>query len=40
MAVKIGCVINEKTCMSQRKIIKTVIAPEKNMYFIMKTLLI
>ena len=36
-----GCVIDAKICMSQRKIMKAVIVLEKkNMYFIMKTLLI
>ena len=29
MVVKTGCVIDGKICMSQRKIMKTVIAPEK-----------
>ena len=38
--LKTGCVKDAKICMSQRKIMKTVIALEKNMYFIMKTFLI
>ena len=29
MVVKTGCVMDGKICMSQRKIMKTVIAPEK-----------
>ena len=38
---KTGCVIDGKMCMSQRKIMKTVITLEKkNMYFVMKTSLI
>ena len=40
MVVKTGCVIDEKICVSQRKIMKTVIALGKKAYFIMKTLLI
>ena len=35
-----GCVIDGKICMPQRKIMKTVIALEKKMYFFMNTLLI
>ena len=38
--LKTGCVVDGKICMSQRKIMKTLIALEKNVYFIMKTLLI
>jgi len=34
-----GRVIDAEVCMSQRKIVKTVIAVEKDMYFIMKTLI-
>ena len=42
VALKVGCVIDGKICMSQRKIMKTVIiaVEKKNMYFIVKTLLI
>ena len=29
MVVKAGCVTDGKICMSQRKVMKTVIAPEK-----------
>ena len=41
MVLKAGCVIKGKICMSERKIVKTVIAMEKNIiYLIMKTLLV
>ena len=40
MVSKIGCVIDGKICMSQKKIMKTVTAAKKNpMHFTMKTLL-
>ena len=32
MVVKTGSVIDGKICMSQRKVMKTVIAPEKNVH--------
>ena len=32
MVVKTGCVIDGKVCMSQRKIMKTVIAVKKNTF--------
>ena len=40
MALKTGFVMDGKICVSQRKIMKTVIPLEKNIYFIMKILLI
>jgi len=41
VVLKAGCVIKGKICMSERKIVKTVIAMEKNIiYLIMKTLLV
>ena len=41
MVTKTGCVIDGKISMSLKKIMKTVTAAEeKNMHFIMKTLLI
>ena len=40
MVVKAGCEIDEKISLSQRKIIKTVIILERNMYSIVNILLI
>ena len=34
-----GRVIDAEVCMSRRKIVKSVIAVEKDMYFIMKTMI-
>ena len=40
MVPKAACIIDGKICMSQSKIMKSVIALKKKMYFIMKTSLI